>query len=409
MNARAIRFPLFDSLRAIAALSILGYHGLYFGFLHDRPHNLLIPLAASLNVGVVVFFAISGFLLYRPFVRARLRGEPLPAVGAYAWRRFLRIVPGYWVALTVVVLCLQVPGVLTKSGIPTYYGFLQIYGADTALGGIGQAWSLCVELTFYLLIPLWAFAMRRLPGTTREALAWGELVALAGLGLAGFAFQAWTLSELGPHFTAGGTWRLFSLPFYLDTFALGMALALLSAYWEERATPPGMGLLDRFPGIAWLGSALALWGASTLVGPDGQPAHPLTDTKYLILQQLLYTLCAVCLIVPAVFGDQGRGIVRRVLANRALLYVGLISYGVYLYHLAVLTQLTRWGLPHRATTDWLLWFAVGIAGSVLLASLSYYLIERPALSLKRFVGPRGVAPDQPGAVSAPVAPTPPAG
>jgi len=94
MTARATRFPLFDSLRAIAALSVVAFHALYQSFLLVRPQSSLVPYAARLNVGVVVFFCISAFLLYRPFVLARLRGDALPAVGAYAWRRFLRIVPG---------------------------------------------------------------------------------------------------------------------------------------------------------------------------------------------------------------------------------------------------------------------------------------------------------------------------
>ena len=50
-----------------------------------------------LEVGVAIFFCISGFLLYRPFVVAHHRAQAMPAVGAYAWRRFLRIVPAYWV------------------------------------------------------------------------------------------------------------------------------------------------------------------------------------------------------------------------------------------------------------------------------------------------------------------------
>ena len=62
-----------------------------------------------------MFFLISGFLLYRPFVAARLRGEPMPFVGAYAWRRFLRIVPAYWVALTATALLLRSPRSSTKT------------------------------------------------------------------------------------------------------------------------------------------------------------------------------------------------------------------------------------------------------------------------------------------------------
>src|SRR5215467_11624820 len=125
MNARATRFPLFDSLRAIAAISVLAFHaGIVSGLLSSG--SWLKPYAARLDVGVSVFFLISGFLLYRPFTRARLLGESQPQTGAYAWRRFLRIVPAYWVALTIITICLGLPRVFSAAGIPIYYGFGQI-------------------------------------------------------------------------------------------------------------------------------------------------------------------------------------------------------------------------------------------------------------------------------------------
>src|SRR4051794_25208005 len=93
------RFPLFDGLRAIAALSVLVYHtSAYSG---AQRESIVAPVLARLNTGVVIFFAISGFLLYRPFVAARMDARPGPGTFKYARRRFLRIVPAYWVALTI--------------------------------------------------------------------------------------------------------------------------------------------------------------------------------------------------------------------------------------------------------------------------------------------------------------------
>ena len=100
LNARAERFPLFDSLRAIAALSVIGVHGAVTAGIYND--STLRQFVSHLDVGVQIFFVISGFLLYRPFARARLEGADRPATGPYAWRRFLRIVPAYWVALTVI-------------------------------------------------------------------------------------------------------------------------------------------------------------------------------------------------------------------------------------------------------------------------------------------------------------------
>src|SRR4051812_24216044 len=101
-----------DSLRAIAALSVLGLHvGLVSGRLDPGTHG--IRYVGRLDVGVAVFFLISGLLLYRPFVRARVTGEPPPSAAAFAWRRALRIVPAYWLALTVTALAFSLSYVFT--------------------------------------------------------------------------------------------------------------------------------------------------------------------------------------------------------------------------------------------------------------------------------------------------------
>ena len=73
MDARTHRFPLFDSLRAIAALSIFFFHISFV--LHLFSGRAVSPWLAQLNVGVPIFFLISGFLLYRPFAQARFSGE----------------------------------------------------------------------------------------------------------------------------------------------------------------------------------------------------------------------------------------------------------------------------------------------------------------------------------------------
>ena len=86
-------------------------------------------------LGPIVFFAISGFLLYRPWVAARAAGAPAPAAGRYARRRALRILPAYWVALTVLAVFPGITGVFTGDWW-RYYLFLQAYDARTLGLGI---------------------------------------------------------------------------------------------------------------------------------------------------------------------------------------------------------------------------------------------------------------------------------
>ena len=102
-------FPAMDGYRALAALAVLLAHvALLSGIV--RTNTAFGPYLARADVGVSVFFLLSGFLLYRPFVAARLAGRPSGSLGGYVRRRALRILPAYWFALTIVAFVLQAPG-----------------------------------------------------------------------------------------------------------------------------------------------------------------------------------------------------------------------------------------------------------------------------------------------------------
>src|SRR3954453_21555260 len=153
-------FALFDSLRGLAVLSVIGFHvASLTGRLSEGPFGRVMFVLGG--EAVIVFFVISGFLLYRPFVAARAAGRPLPRTGAFLFRRAFRIVPAYWVILTLLAIYPGLHGPFTEDWW-RYYFFLQLYSPDTVLAGLPVAWTLCVEVTFYLLLPLWALGVRRL-------------------------------------------------------------------------------------------------------------------------------------------------------------------------------------------------------------------------------------------------------
>lgn len=366
------RFPLFDSLRAIAALTILVSHltGLTnFGFLHRY--------FTHFNVGVTVFFLISGFLLYRPFVKANLEGKPRPDLGAYAWRRFLRIVPAYWVALTVISIWLGRDRILAGHGI-VYLLFGQIYQPTLFLGGLGQAWSLCVEVTFYAFLPLWALLMARRSPADRAARIRREWIGIAGLVFVSLLYK---LLLVNPHPQSP---LEAALPRYLDWFGLGMALALASLIYEGRELPRVLRPFDRRPGLAWV-IALAFFVPAGLIRVNGG-----ADSNYIFTDHYLYALASLALLVPAVFGRQDRGLLRRFLANRVMLWIGLISYAIFLWHLAVIEQLARWGTPVYLSRDTgvpvtICWLVLAIPPTLLISWLSWVVVERPVLSLKRYL------------------------
>src|SRR3954453_10478650 len=164
-----------DGLHALAALAVLVYHVALMCVGTERPHAWLV---LTLNDGVAVFFVLSGYLLYRPFAAAHAAGRPRPSTRTFAVRRLARILPAYWIALAFFGLGLR--EVFTDDWW-RYFGLLQIYDERTVLSALGPAWSLCVELSFYAVLPLLA----RLGG-------WRPVVLLAALDL------GWR-AALGPH------------------------------------------------------------------------------------------------------------------------------------------------------------------------------------------------------------------
>ncbi|HKP89751.1 MAG TPA: acyltransferase [Thermoleophilaceae bacterium] len=410
MNARADRFFLVDSLRGVAALMVLAVHVSWLSGAFEIG-TWSAPYFARLEAAFAMFFAISGFLLYRPFVRARLLGEPPLSAKAYGWRRFLRIVPAFWVALVVIALWLG-DDLWSGSEILRQFGFLQLYYGAGTNDVIPQAWTLSVEIAFYALLPLWAALMRRVPGRDFQARLRGEVVAVSALVVGSLAFSAVLLySHAITRVRYSPQPLLASLPGYMDHIALGMLLAVVSVWVLDRRDgdlPQPLRLLARFPSIAWAIAVLAL-----VVGALTLGLHTYyTPTEYMV-RHLLNSVVAVAVLIPAVFGDPRRGLTRRILGTRAIVYVGLISYGFYLFHWAVIQQLFRWKLDGTVDflTSYWVWFLASLVGALVLGSLSYYLVERPALSLKRLVPPRPRQRDEALAEPAPAAPVtaPPAG
>jgi peptidoglycan/LPS O-acetylase OafA/YrhL len=377
---RDAHFPLFDSLRAIAALSIVCFH--LTGF--SRVSPTVQAYTGQLSMGVTIFFVISGFLLYRPFVRARLRAEPGPLTGAYAWRRFLRLVPAYWVALTVIALVLSRNEVFgTRSAY--FYGFLQTFREDTAVQGIGQAWTLAVEMSFYVFLPIWAWVMARMAAKTARERLNLEIGGIAILVVIGFLYQDLVM------FTGNGVRSgvaSLALPHFIDQFAIGMGLAVASVWVEGKRPPPSVRIIARYPAIPWIVAGAAYWVASTQIGLSGIFFEKPTQDQSLELHYLS-SVVALGLVLPAVFGNPRVGAVRQLLGTKVLLWVGLVSYAVYLWHGAVLRQLYQWGVPQdviRATglSHFIVWTVITLAMVLVIAAVSYYAIERPALKLKRF-------------------------
>jgi peptidoglycan/LPS O-acetylase OafA/YrhL len=363
VRSRADHFPLFNGLRGLAALAVVLYHGLYQPATYERTGEWWWRYGVHLDVAVPVFLGISGFLLYHPYAAARARGSEPPSLPRYGLRRVLRIVPGYWFWLTVLALWFWAfpPGfeeVRSAEGVARFYGFAQIYDAETAIKGIGQAWTVDVEVSFYLAFPLWVLLARRF--SLRA-----ELIGLAALALASFAWKAWVLSRVDPADPASLS-ALLPLPTWLDHFAVGMALAAVAVRRPEgprRIWPLWAGAIAFFMAAAWL------------AGPDGSPEDPVTDAVYLA-RHACFTGIVACLVAAAAWGRGG------LLRWRPLAYAGLVSYSLYLVHTGVIRQQARWwGGPPEGTDGWVLWMLALTAASVALAAVGFHLVEKPFMRL----------------------------
>ncbi len=379
------RFPLIDALRAIAALMIVLVHAGYISGAAELAWYG--DLLARLELGLPVFFVISAFLLYRPFVRARLYDLRQPGARSYLRARALRILPAYWLALTLLTIYPGLPQ-LPSGHWWAYYGFLSVYDPQWVFGGILPAWSLCVEVSFYLALPLFAALMRR-SAAGRSARLRSECLAIAGLFVAGVAFNAIVHLADGERVD---TILYLTLPAGLHWFSLGMALAVASVWAEARpGKPAAVRLVERMPGLCW-GAAIALYLLVSLgLGLTATSPHlgitvgsPESMTLFQWLAEgILYGLIAVCLILPAVFGGELAGFPRAVLRNRLLGWLGVISFGIYLWHLPIMAWLANdissepWGDSRMLGIT-----VVGLALAVACAAASYYVVERPLLRLK---------------------------
>jgi peptidoglycan/LPS O-acetylase OafA/YrhL len=372
----ATSFPCFDGLRAIAAILVLLHHASFYS--GSMFHGHFDAYLTHADIGVAIFFLISGFLLYRPFVAAALADRPGPSVRRFFVRRALRIYPAYWAALILITVFfgLNVP----QSGFRTYLEYAtltQIYDNFTrATGGISQAWTLAVEVSFYLFLPLYAALMvrlhRRRDARTRvwiEALGLVVLYAISiGFRLIIFSFHS------GRIYTLGVYW----LPANLDYFSLGMGLALASVWFAQRGSRPRIvDELANRPVLSWaIGIASFVVMAKGVHLPVGLVR---LNGKKAFARQGLYGVSAFFVLFPAVFGPQDRSVVRRFLRWPPLVYVGLVSYGVYLWHQTWLERAVTWNHRPEFQASYPAIVTAGFALTLLTASLSWFLIERPLL------------------------------
>jgi peptidoglycan/LPS O-acetylase OafA/YrhL len=360
----------------------------HIGFLTGATFDSRVgAVLARLDVGVPVFFAISGFLMFRPYAVDLLDESPFADKATFLWKRFWRIYPTYWVALFAITVVVGIDATLSE--VPLHILLLQIYSGEAFFGGIPQAWTLAVEVSFYLLLPFGVLALRRLvagrPVSQRAVLL---LIVTAGLVILSVV---WRMAVFG--FDLPLQMALW-LPGMIDYFAAGMALAVLHVWVERRPVArPLTDALGRHDLLWWLlAGGVLLFVAHELElarGLDTSPWH------LEIYRQAGYWVISLTMLIPAVFGPPDKGLVRRTLRWRPIALLGVISYSFYLYHLVVIEEYVARSdkLDPIGFLDWtqvslLSWemaeiVAVTFAIATALATASYLLVERSSVHVAR--------------------------
>lgn len=386
------RLPGIEGARAVAACSILVWHAWLFSSPDGPPDAwLLSRVMPQLAFGVTLFFTLSGFLLYLPYAASVLRERPSPSARRYFRNRALRILPAYWFVLLVSSLALGtvlvresdelVPGRLTSFGDLLRTGaFVQNYSPETLGIGIGPAWSLAVEVVFYVSLPVLALlagaiASRRTTGSGRRAAVLLPPALLLCLGLSGKAVAAHMLPGVPSEW--GTTWHsVVELSFWgmADLFAFGMALAVLYVEVEDR----------RIRLASWWrpATAVAVVSACAVVAvttPWGE------QMSYHPVNTVMAVVCALALalvVLPAGARDRSRPLLVRVLEQPAVVAVGVVSYSVFLWQVPVAYFLREHELVLAGVDGFLVNAVVLFTITLGLSILTYRYVEAPALRLK---------------------------
>ncbi len=292
----------------------------------------------------------------------------------YAKRRVLRIYPAYWLILTVLVVVPGLTGVIGGHWARTYALVDALGSGPGCVGspftcGLAQTWSLEVELTFYALLPVYALVAARLTrGLDPSRWMRAELLLLGLLAALSVALQLAT-PEPKPR------WLISTVVGYGFWFALGMGMAVTSVRFafEEHRPRPLVWLAGR-PAFAWL-AAIAAYVALSVSQPG---TAFLLGRGQQVAAHLAFGVIAALLLFPAVFADRSAGLPGRILAQPVIAWLGLVSYGIFLWHYVVTLELGVGGAGAPFVVVLLGAFAIATA----CAAASYYIVERPILRLK---------------------------
>jgi peptidoglycan/LPS O-acetylase OafA/YrhL len=336
----------FDAVRLLAALQVAYVHAVAVLHLDPEPGWLWIVQFP----GVPIFFTISGYLVFDSLLR-----WPLPQ---FAVRRLARIYPALIINILLIETLLYLADQTNLSGatwgqigtflviyvvtasdemaflasgldrsIRSFNGSFQLYPSDVL-------WTLTVELTFYLVVPLLAL-------TRLRAL---QTIVIVAASIASFAYQRYLGSEIA-------TYNAWPISVFVFPYFWMVGIGMLFRLWPPPAwsiKPGTMVLLAAFALVAWSRNLVWFeWKVNPSISASAQ---------------------SIVLCLLALWLGYSPILKSRILAKNNM------SYGLFLYHMLIVTA-----LMNVAPSRWLLIVVLG--GGMIAGLLSWHLIERPSMNL----------------------------
>lgn len=380
------RFSELDALRGAAAVSIVALHayqdsrGLHGAAYRDNA--ALTHIITNLDFGLGVFFALSGFVVFLPFAKALIEGRGHMGVREFMVRRTFRILPLYFIAIFLVWNARYYGGAGQVADLVRHLTFTQIYSEDKIFYTIGPAWSLAVEVHYYVGTALLVWALTRLVrgvGSRRRRIlmvaAVPAVLAVASVAYKGWAFYVAHL-ELDNWAGAKHYTVYYSALARADGFAFGMLLAVIYVVigkWRPRG-----------PWLARALTAIALVPFCYLVAARaGEP----NDPNFIDLFYYTWIGIGTTLIMAAIVISQPEWRSMRLLRAKGVQFTGVVSYSLYIWHEPLMIALEKHHILvfKDQPATWPLATAALIGLGLVIAWVSYHVIEVPGQRLRRLL------------------------
>ncbi|MEB3981192.1 acyltransferase [Mycobacterium sp. 663a-19] len=342
--AHVDRVASLTGIRAVAAILVVGTHAAYTTGKYTHGYWGLV--GSRMEIGVPIFFVLSGFLLFGPWVKSAATDGPPPSLSRYARHRVRRIMPAYVITVLIAYVLYHFREAGPNPG-HSWMGLLrnltltQIY-TDGYLGkylhqGLTQMWSLAVEAAFYLVLPALAYVLLVLVSRRR----WQPRLVIGALAAMALISPAWLVLVHTDHWFPDGA-RLW-LPTYLAWFLGGMLLTVLQR----------MGVRC----YAFMAIPLAIICYFIVSTPiAGAPTTSPATLGEALYKTCFYAVIAVLAVAPLALGNQG--LYSRLLASRPMVWLGEISYEIFLIHLVTMEFAMDYVVRARVYTGSMLYLFV---------------------------------------------------